>query len=1540
MTDSLTPSQRRQFDKNRIAYDHNLADREAVEVKLATARKRLADALADVESISNGGGTTRQLVAAEKRLVSVETIVSKLEDRQIRLARNIDKIRDRLDHFEPAVVDPARLLSGAVPLALLPVRLETRFIGSELRIRIFPDTIHVDQLEPLLTADEEQHGQAYWTARWNVAADGVSACWDRFTSGYSPQRVAWIVERTTPTNVADIGQGDPEFPTLPIRPAGPSRSPVARLLPGRFVAVGMRAGNEVFRVWSQPVATDLPVGIAPSDPTVPVTTDPPDVQAEIALPDAGRWLVDYDRADAAGMAITVRAGDVMGSLTAGFDRLIVVGVDHRRDPAGSAAALEDLLRAHHATDGVGFVPVGTATNAVVGSDIPGRPVVRDPSVAPAPLGPDAAAPTAARALGLSITGVLARVDGAEHQHDPLAAAMITALWEPTLGYYTRQMLEPIASPTRVAQLRDHVLGWVRPRGPLPIARVGRQPLALLPIVAPGAFTGSDAERFVADVLRAVRPLWQYSAGSALRLGGSGDPAADLVELLERTEHSIAHRLRQAFGSVTLGNTEGAQAAAQLQQAASQLALTMIGVRGRPNIVDVMVDEDDFVAPIPLVTAAALSDTAPLDPDYVARVASRAATRGGYQLLRLADPEQAASLLEALLLHAANLEISKASIGLIVDHFGLDIDIDQALIDAEFRPMDVADRTARSGAVSVVDAGRPTARLDMPIHKVPELRVTGVSGRVSIESFLADQTIEQLGRVRRTRQLGEFRDALALLTGQPTARLHRSAAETLDAVSYRYDAWATSLATRRLAQQRDTTPTGVHIGAFGWVDDLRPAGARASAGHVHGPSIPHVSAAAILRSGHLGRNDAQDDALAIDLSSRRVRDAMRLVEGLRAGQPLGALLGYRYERGLRDRGAVYAAYILPSRLAHPLPGSGDADATGVGPVEAIAARNVVDGIALAELDAAGRGAFLSAIGVTPSHRSAVEGLLDELAGSLDAVADLLVAEGVFQSTVGNAERAAAAMDALDRQLPVPDPGIARTPRSGTTLAHRILILLDDDRPPAAWDRLTDIRGAAEPRVNAWVGRALGAPTRFRLAVDAIDATGVIVTTLTADLTALAMSPLSVVLAASQGAEQVSELEERLWSYFAERAPANTILRARPDPPPRAPSGSAGLRELITLARGIADVISTVRSAEVTDFAHPNDRYEPTPDTVELAARADAVVAENEILAALPDDLSPLNLTQLTHQLMRAANLGVRGAIPRDRDRVALTAQLERVVSNARLTRERLVSLDAAFGLVTHPTPHQVANHHTARIQAVLGTRVPVVRRHDLPSDLVARLDASLSDAELLDKRPHTVTEWMLQHCRVRPAIERLYAVLAASEARAGELDATKFAVAQLPTRRGDPWIGREAAFAVGAPARVADTSLVVHRTASVGSAIGARVAALVVDQWTEEVPGSSETTGVSFHFDGPGARAPQTVLLAVHPDPAATAWTTDLVLETVAEAAELTRIRTLDLDDVTGAGCFLPAIYLAFNLERQVPTFDLSRLIANSVESWKSWRTPT
>ncbi|HEY8611000.1 MAG TPA: hypothetical protein VIL69_06885, partial [Roseomonas sp.] len=97
-------------------------------------------------------------------------------------------------------------LSTSYPVALLPVRIETRFDRdaagsvSALRLRIFPDQIHLHQHRPVVTPAETAAGRAYWQA---VHADPeiAPAAWAALLDAVArPERAAFVMDRLRPRN--------------------------------------------------------------------------------------------------------------------------------------------------------------------------------------------------------------------------------------------------------------------------------------------------------------------------------------------------------------------------------------------------------------------------------------------------------------------------------------------------------------------------------------------------------------------------------------------------------------------------------------------------------------------------------------------------------------------------------------------------------------------------------------------------------------------------------------------------------------------------------------------------------------------------------------------------------------------------------------------------------------------------------------------------------------------------------------------------------------------------------------------------------------------------------------------------------------------------------------------------------------------------------------------------------------------------------------------------------------------------------------------
>ena len=125
------------------------------------------------------------------------------------------------DTFDPHV-DPSilfRLLDPELPLALLPVRLEARFLPdhdpTELVVRIFCDELHVDTHDATLTSSEVALAQVYWTTVWTAAGDEAGVA----------QAQTWLTDQLGAHRAASWPRRPNRPRTRPRDPASPPSSP-------------------------------------------------------------------------------------------------------------------------------------------------------------------------------------------------------------------------------------------------------------------------------------------------------------------------------------------------------------------------------------------------------------------------------------------------------------------------------------------------------------------------------------------------------------------------------------------------------------------------------------------------------------------------------------------------------------------------------------------------------------------------------------------------------------------------------------------------------------------------------------------------------------------------------------------------------------------------------------------------------------------------------------------------------------------------------------------------------------------------------------------------------------------------------------------------------------------------------------------------------------------------------------------------------------------------------------------------------------------
>jgi hypothetical protein len=206
-----------------------------------------------------------------------------------------------------------------------------------------------------------------------------------------------------------------------------------------------------------------------------------------------------------------------------------------------------------------------------------------------------------------------------------------------------------------------------------------------------------------------------------------------------------------------------------------------------------------------------------------------------------------------------------------------------------------------------------------------------------------------------------------------------------------------------------------------------------------------------------------------------------------------------------------------------------------------------------------------------------------------------------------------------------------------------------------------------------------------------------------------------------------------------------------------------------------------------------------------------------------------------------------------------------------------------------------------IALVMGRDYPIMTRIQLPIS-----DAKIQDQLSASGDTHGIMGWLLKMARVRPDLIGVREMISAVEA-IHDQSLFDFSVAQSPHVEGDSWVG------VGSPNQEGGDRLSLVMTSNADlSTLSGVISGLVLDQWVERIPTSYEMTGLTFHFDAPTSRPPQSVLLAV--PPIGKAWNFNLVLDTVREAFARARLRAVAPETLGEYGQHIPAVYLTGNLD--------------------------
>ncbi len=1217
---------------------------------------------------------------------------------------------------------------------------------------------------------------------------------------------AQLVDSTRDAILQTINDGilihlgfDPEE----LKPDSWTRAPRTEVMPDRFVFIGFNGGSRLELPFPNAVINPLILGPNPQN----LESELEQNAGDLVMGEDFDWIANFDKAIQVGMAMRVPLAEPFASK--GFDRLLVLGIRVSSSIADHRELLEELIDNHHySPDGMSFLPQGTPTNhtgelrsGFSTDDAEGEASFEIETKEPEELiSDDELDKTDAKRLSEAWDVDLKKLTQlANANRNEVSQAMIfnRALWPGTLGYYLEELLEIDAAD--IGRIRRFFANHVVARGSLPAIRVGKQPYGILVTSAFRKWQTNrliDGEDFtflgqVHEKLRIVEDQWQQLVPQVAHVDGPGDPFVKLLNMLGLQATSVDYQRRIATFENVLWNAAGFFAPATPSPIGAYFR--EVAVRGlillaqlgfdfpkRPKLFGLLFSSNASGINGPLIDDVEkaedekLSETTGLPAKYAIPESDELRNYIGWLINTDINTLKQQQFLNQ---NGERLPVPTALLYRML-HRSLLLSTYEATMTV-FEGFQLLNNTVRREQdFTNIEAGRTVTRWEFMEANVGRVLPQLSNANVALGDFLATADVTN---VPAAFTLQEVRDSIARLEKLKTAELERLFAEHIDLCSYRLDAWQTALFAARLERlnlfrqgsETGEAKRGLHLGAYGWLENVRPARPAVpvpnvddippslrqdgvtvveqpdNGGYIHGPSINHAVTAAVLRNAYLTHaTQSNADHFAVRLTSERVRTALAFLEGVRNGQQLGALLGYQFERALHDRylvgGQALEQHILAFRKKYPMvadkitPGASGADV-----INRKESYHVVDGYALLEAVLLGPSPLAYPYGVnglppaTDPAGAAIIAEVERLKDTLDSIADLSLAEGVFQVTQGNYERAGAMLKAVSEGTAPPDPEIVSTPRSGAVVNHKLTVHLETGAVASPWGGETPRSGAVSG-LNKWLGDMIGGPDSLQFSVNYefdTDNTAI-------SLTQLALQPIDLIylignqagaVVGTQPVNDLTELEARI--DFAFR-------RSRMVDPNFDPSGRVKIEfmsrkeftvpaartlfELLPLLRNLQKLVTSSRALGADDYMLQSEE-KSDPNTAENPKRWDlsvlgptfdeAAIALNNRLGeleqitslfpanALSKDPTEVDLSEIDYEALRAALIalsyfGLPGAFPKnaflpqlgadatDDERLALLRAQQALIEQALLTLEQGRSRHSQAVALTTFTAEQI------------------------------------------------------------------------------------------------------------------------------------------------------------------------------------------------------------------------------------------------------------
>ncbi len=1138
-------------------------------------------------------------------------------------------------------------------------------------------------------------------------------------------------------------------------------------------------------------------------------------------------------------------------------------------------------------------------------------------------------------LGIEVP-YLSTVNGSKGSDQSDAKAMNRALWPATMGYFLKTGMNPLVSETVANETRWFFNHFVSGRGPVPAIRIGRQPYGIQPTTAfsrmkwrtttvnPVQFpyiegnTNEVSQAFLINFYSLLDKLdndgglavsWKNFLRDAPHIGkNTGQAYQNLLDTIGLDAGSVEFYSRAGLHYDQLYNLgllldPGYTLIDFNEEKALQLLQHLgVNVDELPKEYFKFFTEKARKMEKPLVTSGIgqLAGHLPQNSEgknYIDWLISRIPEESGengqvlfqeLQSMKDISPVPSDFLFPALR-HTLLLSYFDTGISIISKHI---VTFNSQNAHRQRHFIGISENAHLS---------------ESPLYYLYGYKIVQVTNGYEVQEITKESplqpgektVIEFIGAEPESAKelddyLWQIKEALNKLKNASTDRLERVLQEHLDCVSYRLDAWRTGLIGYRLAAMRyreEGVKKGIYLGAYSWLEHVYPKEPPeqikmnpelaqvfpkeaplfrdpGNGGYIHAPSLNQAVTAAVLRNAY----QSGHERLAVNLSSERMRRALYLLDGIRQGQTLNALLGYQLERGLHDGANKYGVeldeFIAPLRRLFPLVANRIATSRTTTNAETIAARNVVDGLKLKKfVENEGWGSLWEKLNTELSEEEALKKEIDLLQESFDALADLGMAESVHQATQGNYARAAAALDPMGTP---PEPEVLRTHRKGKVLNHCVALHFD---PDAVADDKDTPRAKAAPEINQWLKQIL--PDTAHIAcVVRLDGRNQAFWKVT--LADLGLQPIDLLFV---GEQLISE-----WAVHFVRHGAHDGIAPDPtdlltvdfkSPPDEYSTTFFELEPMLVSLRSLILNARPLMPADLQLAAQAQNRGNEAQWKFEQADK-DKFDSANGI-SALGDDIKYF-IDQL------------KGAGAWDWDKKY--AELLKKAGLYGIGQANLGFIEEWRRAALADKPHfgkfrEIINTHAEALlsevqervtgaKALFGDKFPFVQRFNTKSAGRHWRSAAQHKDELFDFLSEKgvdfpLDEWLYGIARVRDQMRHWENVSMLAEALKGDGAVPELTPLQLPYSpqsendedpKKDYWLALEFPDWYNLDS---ERLLYTAHFADGATPANTKQCGLLIDHWTEVIPVKEETTGLSFHFDRPNAEAPQSMLLVAPPD---------------------------------------------------------------------------